>query len=833
MHTPRRDSSGVFVIAVAAGPMVLPVLGVHLSDLLFAVPLVVLPFTTWCALLAAKARPDRAAFWHWIVAAAAVATAASALGLATVVTGHGETAGLYVGFASSACLLIAGAVLAAGTLRKQGWLRMVDPLLLLGALVSLAAYLLIDPGFEHGDAILTGVELLDVLALVLIGAGMVGRLGTRASVWLMVGMLAVCLGDSVAAAGAAHMSFIPTTLVPVLWAVAGWALAAGARSELAAISDGQPAPAPSRSRTYATVLLPVVAIVAYPVIVAVIGAARGAWLETALFFAAPFFVSTVVAFSRQAVVLVEQREAAVRERWLRAEADSRNRQLEALTGLATTMTEVLEERPVVERGLEALRVAARSTSSSLHLLTADDKLELVATTGCWGADREWARVPSAPPLQTELERRGRRDIARLPVTARGRTLGFVTLVRPEREGRLEGELDLLGLLVDQLAVALQNARDYHDKLEAAIRDPLTGLYNRRFFYEAFEMETARHDRYGGGAALVLFDIDDFKQINDTLGHAAGDEVLLGISRIADGLVRPSDTFARVGGEEFGLLMPETGQLDALLVAERLRTAVARAELLPGRTVTLSGGIAALPHDGTTREELERRADLALYWAKRNGKNLCAVASEAITVEEPGDQVGMLAHLHGVVAGIDSEQLHTLDHSENVALYAVSIGQALGIDSDRMVRVRRAALLHDVGKVAVPGAILSKPGPLTEDEFDLIRLHPDVGATMLHHAGLHLEAEWVRAHHERLDGRGYPDGLDADEIPIEARIIFVADSFEAMTSDRPYRRGVPVAEAVEELRRCAGTQFDPDVVEALAELIGSERLTVQALRNQPV
>jgi diguanylate cyclase (GGDEF)-like protein len=491
---------------------------------------------------------------------------------------------------------------------------------------------------------------------------------------------------------------------------------------------------------------------------------------------------------------------------------------------------VLEERPVVERGLEALRLAARTSSSALHLLTADGRLDLAATTGAWGSDREWAAPPAALPSGPTVDRRGRRHVAHLPLIARGRQLGLVTLVRPQREGPLHVEFELLRLLVDQLAVALQNARDYREKLEAAIRDPLTGLYNRRFFYEAFGKEIARHERYGAGAALVLFDVDDFKSINDTYGHASGDEVLQEVGRLLDRLVRPADTFARLGGEEFGLLMPETGQLDALLVAERLRTAVARQAIIDGRPVTLSGGVAAMPRDGTTREQLERSADQALYWAKRNGKNLCAVASEAIAAEGQAGHEGMLAHLHGVVAGIDAEHLHTRDHSENVASYAVAVGQALGLDADRIVRVRRAAFLHDVGKVAVPDGILAKAGPLTDAEYDLVKLHPAVGATMLRHAGLHDESPWVRAHHERLDGTGYPDGLVADEIPLEARIIFVADSFEAMTSDRPYRRGVPVEDALDELRRCAGTQFDPVVVEALAGLVEDDRLAVLALRD---
>jgi putative nucleotidyltransferase with HDIG domain len=180
--------------------------------------------------------------------------------------------------------------------------------------------------------------------------------------------------------------------------------------------------------------------------------------------------------------------------------------------------------------------------------------------------------------------------------------------------------------------------------------------------------------------------------------------------------------------------------------------------------------------------------------------------------------------------VDARHLMTRDHSENVAAYAVALGQALGLDRDRVVQLRRAALLHDVGKVAVSQATLSKPGRLTETEMAEIRLHSGVGATMLLHAGLLEEALWVRHHHERVDGAGYPDGLAGDDIPFEARIIFVADAFEAMTSDRPYREGMDVDEALAELRRCGGSQFEPRIVEALDTLVAEGQLTVLALRS---
>jgi HD-GYP domain-containing protein (c-di-GMP phosphodiesterase class II) len=249
-------------------------------------------------------------------------------------------------------------------------------------------------------------------------------------------------------------------------------------------------------------------------------------------------------------------------------------------------------------------------------------------------------------------------------------------------------------------------------------------------------------------------------------------------------------------------------------------------------VTVSGGVASCPADATTLEELERRADAALYWAKRNGKNLCAVSSEVNidSLEDEGES--KLAHLHALVTMIDAQHLHTRDHSENVAAYAVALGRALGLDGDHIVRLRQAAHFHDIGKVAVSSAILNKPSQLTPEEMAEMRLHPVVGATMLMHAGLREEAHWIRCHHEWVDGGGYPNGLRRDEIPLESRIILVADAFEAMTSDRPYSEGISMESALDELRACAGSQFDADVVEALVDLVERSELPLLALKNAP-
>jgi putative nucleotidyltransferase with HDIG domain len=208
-----------------------------------------------------------------------------------------------------------------------------------------------------------------------------------------------------------------------------------------------------------------------------------------------------------------------------------------------------------------------------------------------------------------------------------------------------------------------------------------------------------------------------------------------------------------------------------------------------------------------------------------------VTTEGLTDADVPEDV--IAALLAIVEGIQADALRTGDHSVNVANYAVAMGEELGLDAAHLRRVRRTAILHDIGKTTVPAGILSKPGPLTDWERIVIERHAVAGADMLRLAGLEDEARTVRAHHERYDGRGYPDGLEGEDIPLEARIVFVADSFESMTSDRPYRNGMSVAEARAELRRCAGTQFDPVVVAAFERLLDEARVPVCALRLSDV
>jgi diguanylate cyclase (GGDEF)-like protein len=827
------DVTAAFALLVAV-PVLLPLVGVDLGDFTFAIPLVLLIFAGSRCVAAVRRGGARRGLWTIMTVCCVLAGVASALVVGTALAGVSATKAFYVGAGASAALLAGLSLFALQALRGVRMERLVDALLAALLVAGLAVHFVAVPGFHAGGTVLTAVFLIDLLAGLAASTAAMVRGGSRHRrvAWALLAAAAGAMaGDAFVALGATEG--LGALAVGLCWAGAAYAIALAADGDLDRPEDVEDQEQGAGGRwLLARVVLPILAVLAFPVVAVVLAAAGALTTGAILFFALLFVAELVLAFGRQAWLIVDNRRAVMRERALREETLRRNEELEALTGLATTMTQTLEEAPIIEQALGVLHLAARATSSTLHT-DAPQGAALQAVAGGWQEERAWTDGLGPLEEERELHERGGREIVRLALAARGSRIGYVTLIRGKGDPFDEGQLDLLSLLVDQLAVALQNARDYREKLEQAIRDPLTGLYNRRYFFEALEKEVQRSERYGSSASLALFDVDDFKRINDSHGHAAGDEALRAIGRIVDGLIRPSDSFARIGGEEFALLMPETAQLDGLLVAERLRTAISRHSILPGRRVTVSGGLASCPQDATRRDDLERRADAALYWAKRHGKDMCAVASEVVVDQDGGDRDGAIAHLYALVSTIDDSYLHTRDHSENVAAYALALGQALGLDRERVVSLRRAALLHDIGKVAVAEGILSKPTMLTDAEYTEVKLHSVVGGTMLAHAGLEEEASWVRHHHERVDGRGYPDGLIGTDIPLEARIIFVADSFEAMTSDRPYRDGMDVEDAIAELRRCAGSQFEPEIVEALAGLVEAGELTVLALRTSAV
>jgi len=257
--------------------------------------------------------------------------------------------------------------------------------------------------------------------------------------------------------------------------------------------------------------------------------------------------------------------------------------------------------------------------------------------------------------------------------------------------------------------------------------------------------------------------------------------------------------------------------------------IAALELEQIGSVTVSVGVATSPAHAGDRDELIRLADSALYWAKEYGKNrVRAYRPDVIELAElkrlasGPDRAARFRAAASLARAVDARDVYTGSHSQRVAELAARTARRLGLPDEEVELTRLAASLHDLGKLAIPEEILRKPGPLTEPERMVLERHPQIGFRMLESLGVDPVAEWVLHHHERWDGSGYPDGLPGDQIPLGARIIFVADAYDAMTSERVYRRRVLADEAVAELQRCAGTQFDPEIVDALAdELAASE------------
>jgi diguanylate cyclase (GGDEF)-like protein/putative nucleotidyltransferase with HDIG domain len=374
---------------------------------------------------------------------------------------------------------------------------------------------------------------------------------------------------------------------------------------------------------------------------------------------------------------------------------------------------------------------------------------------------------------------------------------------------------LVGPLV---AIALYQ-RSVYSALKAmrlALTDPLTGLGNHRHFHERLQRDLDRAQLEGFPLTLCLLDIDNFKQINDRFGHPVGDRVL---AQVAARLRQGGEAF-RLGGDEFALLLPSRDEHEGLSIARSVIDRVAETECEHGGGVSMSAGIATYPQHGVERSELVRVADSALYLAKDQGKNTVRVyrpdlieLAELRRLAEGPDRAARLRAAASLAHAVDARDAYTGSHSYMVGELAARVARRIGLDGEAIELTRLAGSLHDLGKLAIPEEILRKPGPLNEAERLVLERHPQIGFRMLDSLGVEPVASWVLHHHERWDGNGYPDRRAGDDIPLGARILFVADAYDAMTTDRVYRSRLSHDRAMAELERCAGTQFDPEVVDA--------------------
>ncbi len=413
-----------------------------------------------------------------------------------------------------------------------------------------------------------------------------------------------------------------------------------------------------------------------------------------------------------------------------------------------------------------------------------------------------------------------------PLKSRDKLIGILALGKKKSGGLYPHEdIGMVTTIATQAGIIIENAQLFTQATVRATTDELTGLHNHRNFHERLEQEIARGSRFGSTFSLIMMDIDLFKAYNDIYGHLAGDQILRRVGRYLESSIRGIDLAFRYGGEEFTIILPEARLDDAYKVAERIRKTIESKTSSRAMPITVSIGIGNWPNDGVMKEEIIGRADAALYRAKQTGRNRTCLSSDVMKPETPLIGVELearpraLSIIYALAATVDAKDSYTYGHSRKVSEYAVAMSEALKLAQDKLTTLRAAGLLHDIGKVGVPDSILNKKAPLEDNEWKPIKAHPELGVEILRHViDLVNCLPAIRHHHEHYDGRGYPAGLRGDKIPMEARVLAVADAYDAMTSPRPYRKQLSSEKALEELKRCAGTQFDPQMVEILCNII---------------
>lgn len=457
--------------------------------------------------------------------------------------------------------------------------------------------------------------------------------------------------------------------------------------------------------------------------------------------------------------------------------------------------------------------------------------EHLGSGGRVGIDPGW---PIAELVRTGHVARRRVDVAQSDANAFRHSI-----IAPIRvSGRLWGGLEIarngavfppasderLARVAELLATAVSNAESRAQLASQASRDPLTDLANHRAFWEHLRRECEHARRYGLPLSLVLLDIDHFKQVNDLHGHQAGDRALTETARLLRGLAREGELVARTGGEEFAWVLPATDGRGAIAAAERARQVVAAAAIAEVGRISLSAGVCDLAQAADV-SELYTLADGALYWAKSHGRGQSVrydpAVVKALSAEERrqnAERERVLTGLAAMARAVDARDQSTLEHSERVAALSERIALGIGWSAETAGRLREAALIHDLGKVGVPDSILLKPSALSEAERRQVEGHVELSVMIAADVLDADQARWVRGHHERWDGAGYPDGLAGSAIPEGARILALADAWDVITSVRTYKEAASPEEALTECRRSAGAHFEPRLVEALAALL---------------
>jgi diguanylate cyclase (GGDEF)-like protein len=529
--------------------------------------------------------------------------------------------------------------------------------------------------------------------------------------------------------------------------------------------------------------------------------------------------------------------------YLHEEVRQRQEDLSLISHLATIMTSSLDVKEICDRFIKELRKSIDADGAAI-IVTEDEMATILALSteaeSPWkvgeriplkGSEVEWVTEHKEPLLQPNLAQEskfwtgenhlqsGMQTVLHLPLRVNDKPIGSLALTSRKPNAFSQSQVQLLSQLASQIAMPIENARLYAEAEQLARIDQLTGLWNRRHLEERIQIEIGRHSRYGGTFSLVMADLDGFKAFNDNFGHLAGDTLLKQLGDIMKTTIRGTDEAFRYGGDEFAILLSQTAVREGLDVAERVRTRIAEEFKVGEKLVSASIGLASWPTDGVRINEVIAAADMALYYSKQNGGNQCHAASELISpptkksarVNGETDR-SAFNFICALAAAVDAKDHYAYKHSQNVREYAIMVAKKMAWSAEDASRLSTCALLHDIGKIGISDGILNKTSHLSVAEWDLMRTHPQIGANIVSHVPqLAPCLAGILYHHEYFDGSGYPAGLKGEAIPLDARILGVVDAYEAMTSTRPYRPAFSNEEALAELRRGSGKQFDPEVV----------------------
>ncbi|MBN1376534.1 MAG: diguanylate cyclase [Dehalococcoidia bacterium] len=542
--------------------------------------------------------------------------------------------------------------------------------------------------------------------------------------------------------------------------------------------------------------------------------------------------------------ITKQISGTMEKEYLQEQLRRREQELVIINRLDRLITSSLNTPEVFGAFIDELRSAVDVDWGSIILIEKDQARILASSTRVdmtWQEGEtiqiknttiEWVANHKTPLVESDLIKSskfltdarfiqaGMRSIVYLPLPVKGEIFGCLIVASCQPAAYSPEQINLLESLAFQIAVSVENS-DLYTKAEQRARiDELTRLFNRRHFDESLAREIAVQFRNAGVLSVIFLDLDRFKEHNDIYGHPDGDRVLARVGSIIEKSIRNVDMAFRYGGDEFAIILPGAEGKDAFGVAERVRTMIANAMEEENSKVTASLGLASWPSDGVTADEITTAADRALYYAKRTDGDRTCVVSEMLSQQtEQGSQETRtekesLNTIYALAHTIEARDQYTYGHSRNVSRYAVALAEALELPSEKVAVIGTAALLHDIGKIGIPDEVLNKADNLTDKEWEQIRTHSKLSAAIVGHViSLTPCLPGILHHHERWDGQGYPSGLRGEAIPLEARILSVADAFEAMTSPRSYREAMSFEEALEEIKLNAGKQFDPKVVDA--------------------